>query len=58
MYVSKLETVRSGAGEKMKVISKKISIFGNVYFLLLDIQMHPFSRRPCFLSFSLSPSPT
>jgi len=51
-YIPKLETVRSGAG-KMKVILKKYPSSETFIFLLLDIQMHPFSRRvrPCFSSF-------
>lgn len=41
MYIPKLETVRPGAG-KMKVISKKISIFGNVYFFIIGYSNAPF----------------
>jgi len=54
---SKIGNRSSAGGKKTKVISKKIFIFGNVYFLLLDIQMHPFipsSRVPAVL-FSVTP---
>jgi len=44
MYIPKLETVRPDAGKNESNFKKNIHLRKRLFFLLLDIQMHPFFR--------------